>query len=69
VFYLATYFTFGVGQKHAGCIQPINSDDSNKARAKMFEVYGPEWSMEYPNDMGEEIIARYGLKVFPMLEV
>jgi len=43
------YFTFGSGQVHDGRYVVIEGT-SSEARAKMFEMFGEEWSMQYSED-------------------
>ncbi len=39
-------FTFGSGQQHAGCYHTITGT-LDGARLRMFERFGPKWSMMY----------------------
>jgi hypothetical protein len=49
------YFTFGQGHRHEvngviydhNCVVEIEAEDSDKAREKMFSVFGDKWSMQY----------------------
>lgn len=54
------YFTFGCGQAYAGYYHVINGTFS-EARDKMFERFGPKWSMQYGSaeDAG---VDRFNLK-------
>lgn len=58
------YFTFGSGQKHNGKYFVIVGISEN-ARRKMFERFGPKWSMQYSeeqwNNPGEDSIRFQGL--------
>ena len=42
-------FTFGYGQEHAHKFVTLSGTFST-ARAKMFGLFGPHWSMQYPAD-------------------
>lgn len=45
------YFTFGVGQGDlAHKYVVIKDDDYEKARAKMFEAFGNNWSFDYSEE-------------------
>lgn len=41
------YFTFGMGQKGAGCYYIIKRDTAKEARRQMFDTFGTQWSMQY----------------------
>jgi hypothetical protein len=51
-----TYITFGQDHTHRvnnqtfdkNCVAVIESDNAVTGRAKAFELFGHEWSMEYP---------------------
>lgn len=49
------YFTFGCNQAHEGHYHVINGT-FNEAREKMFQRFGPKWSMQYKSaeDAGVE---------------
>jgi hypothetical protein len=60
------YFTFGFGQKHADGFHVIEAITYKEARARMFDRFGKEWSMQYAEDewFDEEGISqqeKYGL--------
>lgn len=42
------YFTFGCGQRHAGCYTVIRGTHAS-ARQEMHRRYGDQWSMQYPS--------------------
>lgn len=45
------YFTFGVGDPiHAHKYVVIESDNYEKARSKMFKLFGSNWAFDYPED-------------------
>jgi len=56
-------FTFGFGQGFNDGFFAINSDNSNKAKNKMFEVFGSNWSMQYdaPNAREKAGVDRFNL--------
>ncbi len=56
------YFTFGVGQKHAGHYVKITAP-YGIARDWMFKKYGREWAFQYGEDRFEEAIARWNYKL------
>jgi hypothetical protein len=49
------YFTFGQGHAHAyggrtydkDCVVEIEAESYDAARERMFEAFGPKWSMQY----------------------
>lgn len=43
------YFTFGSGQLHEGRYVKIYGTPE-EARKRMFEMYGPKWSMQYDEE-------------------
>lgn len=51
------YFTFGQSHAHAyggvtydkDCVVSIDATDKEEARTKMFDAFGPKWSMQYDN--------------------
>lgn len=60
-------FTFGANHTNADGVSlddyyVILEGDFNEARAKMFELRGSKWAMQYPYDNRfEEMIEQYGL--------
>ena len=54
------YFTFGCGQVHANHYHVINGT-FNDAREKMFERFGPKWSMQYESAEAAGV-EKYNLK-------
>lgn len=44
------YFTFGVGQKLGGHCQPIQAENYEKARQRMFDIYGNKWAFQYTEE-------------------
>ena len=53
--YKKWYFTFGCGQVNAGKCQPIYAKSANKAREKMFDIYGEKWCWQYTEEEWKEI--------------
>ncbi len=47
---ITQYFTFGIGHKLAGQVQPIQAASVEEAREKMFEVHGRKWAFQYNED-------------------
>ena len=43
-------FTFGWGQRHAGCTQPIKAENAHAVRLKMMQLYGKEWCWQYSEE-------------------
>lgn len=44
------YFTFGVGHELSDKVQPIVADNLKIAMAKMFDLYGRNWAMDYTSE-------------------
>lgn len=49
------YFTFGVGQRLAYRVQPIEAESYDLAREAMFEMYGDKWAFQYDSKAWAEI--------------
>lgn len=55
---MKTYVTFGQGHKHtingvtfdANCVAVIESENAQTGRALAFELFGPKFCFEYPED-------------------
>lgn len=62
-------FTFGCGQRNAGCVQPIKAEDAYAARLKMMQMHGRNWSFQYTEEdfLSKPLIAGY--KRLPLVEV
>lgn len=54
------YFTFGANQLHPRGYVVISAPSSDEARQKMFDTYGPKWSMQY-SSAEEAGVEKYGL--------
>ncbi len=48
------YFTFGIGSELAGYCQPIMANTPDRAREKMCEMYGNNWSFQYTVEEREQ---------------
>lgn len=59
-------FTFGCGQQHENGFYAIEADNPAEARARMFEVFGSKWSMQYDAPNARE---KAGVKQWKMHEV
>ena len=65
------YFTFGQTHVHSingktfdkDCVVEIEADGSDKARTKMFEVFGPKWAMQYDELPNMEFYPRGRMKI------
>lgn len=56
------YCTFGYNSNLRNCYVVVLASDSQAAHEKMYEQYGSNWSMCYPEEKYEECINRYGLE-------
>lgn len=54
------YFTFGHGQAYPNQYKKLKGT-FEVARAKMFQLYGPKWSMQYSEKDFTQIKDRWGL--------
>lgn len=63
------YFTFGWGQPHAGCVQPIEAEDAHAARLKMMRMYGRDWSFQYTEEMFNASPLLAGYERLPLVTV
>jgi hypothetical protein len=62
-------FTFGWGQPHGGCVQPIKAEDAYAARLKMMQMHGRNWSFQYSEEdfLSKPLIAK--CPRLPLVEV
>jgi hypothetical protein len=59
------YFTFGCGQKLAGCYVVISATSREEARTFMMKVYGAKWGFSYDEKDFLPQIEKYGLREVP----
>ena len=64
---MKTYITFGQDHVHAvagktidkDCVAVIESNSPEEGRAKAFEIFGPKFCMEYPEEYWKEDSMKY----------
>ena len=59
-------FTFGFGQGRHNGFYSVIADSSQEARARMFDVFGSKWSMQYDAPGARE---KAGVEEFGLWEV
>lgn len=53
-------FSFGYGQLYPNGYIKITAENAKAARAEMFRLYGPKWSMQYNEDQ-EQSLQSFGM--------